>query len=156
MASGHNMTQARARERRCRSVEERRKRHVNHRAVLSVQEDFNVSGKREIEVAGKVPAGPSVIEVRAEDRPDGLMPHDINLFRLEEGVGLPEIVEWMDWMEPEGFRAPAPGRSLGGMEHLSPDRAGYVHLDLEPRSDRIQHQRVLRSHVDLAGVRSVT
>ena len=88
----------------------------------------------EIEVAGQVPAGSSVIEVRAEDRPDGLMPHDINLFRLEEGVGLPEIVEWMDWMEPEGFRAPAPGRSLGGMEHLSPDRAGYVHLDLEPGS----------------------
>ena len=88
----------------------------------------------EIEIAGHIPAGPSVIEVRAESRPDGLMPHDINLFRLEEGVAVPEIVEWMDWMEPEGFRAPAPGRSLGGMEHLSPDRAGYVHLDLEPGS----------------------
>jgi hypothetical protein len=88
----------------------------------------------EIEMAGQVTAGPSVIEVRAENRPEGLLPHDINLFRLEEGVDLPEIVEWMDWMEPEGFRAPAPGRSLGGMEHLSPDRAGYVHLDLEPGS----------------------
>jgi hypothetical protein len=88
----------------------------------------------EIALEGQVRAGSSVVEVRAIDRPDGLLPHDINLVRLEGGVGVAEVVEWMDWMESDGFRSPAPGHWLGGMEHLSPGQAGFVHLDLEPGS----------------------
>lgn len=108
-------------------------RDERHDGATPPQPDATMTlSNYDIELAGRVPAGSSVLEVRAEDRPDGLMAHDVNLFRLEEGVSVPEIVQWMDWMEPEGFRAPAPGHSLGGMEHLSPDRAGYVHLDLEP------------------------
>lgn len=87
-----------------------------------------------IEWEGEIDGGSGVVEVHATDRPDGLMPHDINLFRLDEEVTTADIVEWMDWMESEGFRAPAPAHSLGGMEHLSPDRAGYVHLELQPGS----------------------
>lgn len=93
-----------------------------------------------IDVAGDVPAGSSVIEVRAGDRPDGFMPHDVNLFRLDDasttegGSVVEEIVRWMDWMEPDGFRTPAPGHSMGGMEHLTPGEVGYIHLDLEPGS----------------------
>lgn len=87
-----------------------------------------------IELEGEIGPGSNVIEVRAKDRPDGLMPHDINLFRLKEDAGVTEIVDWMDWLAPQGFRAPAPAHSLGGMEHLSPDQTGYVHLELVPGS----------------------
>lgn len=87
-----------------------------------------------IELEGEIGPGSNVIEVHAEDRPDRLMSHDINLFRLTEETDVTEIVDWMDWMDPEGFRAPAPAHSLGGMEHLSPDRTGYVHLELAPGS----------------------
>lgn len=85
-----------------------------------------------IGVDGAFRTGPQVVAVRAVETPDGFMKHDLNLFRLEDGQQTGEIVEWMNWMDLEQFRAPAPGHSLGGMEHLAAGRTGYVHLDLEP------------------------
>ena len=40
----------------------------------------------------------------------------------------------MDWMDLEGFRAPAPGYSLGGVEHMRADQTGYMTVELQPGS----------------------
>jgi hypothetical protein len=86
----------------------------------------------QIAVSGDLTAGTRTVAVRVEENPEGFMMHDINLFRLDEGVEVPEIVAWMDWMDLEGFRAPAPGYSLGGVEHMLAGRTGYMTVELQP------------------------
>ena len=86
----------------------------------------------EIAVSGDLSAGKRTVAVRVEEDPGGMMLHDVNLFRLEDGVTVDEIVAWMDWMDLEGFRAPAPGTSLGGMDHLAAGRTGFVTVELTP------------------------
>lgn len=85
-----------------------------------------------IELSGPLSAGRQTVAVRATDRPEGFMAHDLNLFRLEAEETVEEIVSWMDWMDLDQFRAPAPAYSLGGVEHIAPGRTGYMTVDLEP------------------------
>ncbi len=86
----------------------------------------------QITTSGELTAGTRTVAVHVEENPEGFMLHDVNLFRLEEGTELQEIVAWMDWMDLEGFRAPAPGYSLGGVEHMGAGRTGYMTVELEP------------------------
>ncbi|MEE8595205.1 MAG: hypothetical protein V3T25_04985 [Gemmatimonadota bacterium] len=86
----------------------------------------------EITTSGELTAGTRTVAVHVEENPEGFMLHDVNLFRLEGGTEVREIVEWMDWMDLEGFRAPAPGYSLGGVEHMAAGRTGYMTVELEP------------------------
>lgn len=86
----------------------------------------------EIATSGELEAGTSTVAVHVADTPEGLLPHDVNLFRLEDGTATDEIVAWMDWMDLEQFRAPAPGVSVGGVEHLTAGATGYTTLELEP------------------------
>jgi hypothetical protein len=86
----------------------------------------------EITTSGELGAGEHTVAVHVEENPDGFMMHDINLIRLDGATGLDQVVAWMDWMDLEGFRAPAPGHSLGGVEHLAAGRTGYMTVDLGP------------------------
>jgi len=86
----------------------------------------------QIAVSGELAAGTNTVAVHVVDTPEGMMAHDINLFRLDEGVDVDEIVAWMDWMDLDGFRAPAPGYSLGGVEHLAAGATGYMTVDFKP------------------------
>lgn len=87
----------------------------------------------EIETSGQLTEGAQTVAVHVADRPEGLMPHDINLFRIESDTAtVEEIVAWMDWMDLDGFRAPGPGISMGGVEHLPAGATGYMTVELEP------------------------
>lgn len=86
----------------------------------------------EIATTGELGAGTHTVAVYVEENPEGFMPHDLNLVRLEEGTTVDEVVAWMDWMNLDQFRAPAPGYSLGGVEHLAAGRTAYFTVDLEP------------------------
>ncbi len=85
-----------------------------------------------IATEGRLAAGARTVAVRVTDTPDGFMAHDVNLFRLEEGTTVEEIVAWMDWMDLDGFRSPAPGQSLGGVESMEAGSTGYMTVELEP------------------------
>lgn len=85
-----------------------------------------------IDVEGDFTAGEQTVAVRVTETPDGLMLHDLNLVRLEEGLATDSVVAWMNWMDPSQFRSPAPGENLGGLEHMTAGRTGYVSADLEP------------------------
>lgn len=84
-----------------------------------------------IETEGEFKEGVQTIAVHVNETPEGFMQHDINLFRLE-GTQTDSIVAWMDWMDLQGFRAPAPGYSMGGMEHLPAGSTGYITVELTP------------------------
>lgn len=86
----------------------------------------------EIDAPDRVAAGSRTVAVSVTDEPEGVMPHDINLFRLDEGDDVDEIVAWMDWMELDQFRSPAPARPMGGVENLPAGATGYMTADLEP------------------------
>lgn len=86
----------------------------------------------EINTSGQLTPGTRTVAVHMTDTPEGLVPHDINLFRLDGETTPDEIVAWMDWMDLEQFRAPGPGTSLGGVEHLPAGATGYMTVDLEP------------------------
>lgn len=86
----------------------------------------------EIATSGELTTGTQTVAVHVTDTPEGLMPHDINLFRLDGETTTDEIATWMDWMDREQFRAPAPGISVGGVEHLPAGATGYMTVDLEP------------------------
>lgn len=86
----------------------------------------------EIQTSGSFSAGEQVVAVHVTDTPEGLLPHDLNLFRLDSETTVEEIVAWMDWLDLEGYRAPAPGVSVGGVKNLMAGRTGYVTVDLAP------------------------
>lgn len=86
----------------------------------------------EISTSGELTAGRQTVAVHIEDNPDGMLMHDANLIRLEEGDTAEDLVTWMDWMERGQFRNPAPGYSLGGVEHMTAGNTGYLTVDLEP------------------------
>ncbi|MDX1579356.1 MAG: hypothetical protein R3266_12785, partial [Gemmatimonadota bacterium] len=67
----------------------------------------------EIAVSDSFRAGPQTVAVHVTATPEGLMPHDINLFRIEsDTTTVEELVTWMNWMDLKQFRAPAPGIAL--------------------------------------------
>lgn len=87
----------------------------------------------EISFSGSLSAGTRTVAVHAADTPEGLVTHDVNLFRLEaDTTTVDEIAAWMDWMDLEQFRAPAPGLSLGGAENMTAGATAYVTVDLAP------------------------
>jgi uncharacterized cupredoxin-like copper-binding protein len=86
-----------------------------------------------IEGSSQLTSGTHTVAVRVTENPEGFMKHDLNLFRLDGETTVDEIVAWMNWMDlEEGFRAPAPGYSLGGVEHLTAGRTGFTTVQLTP------------------------
>lgn len=79
-----------------------------------------------------VEAGERTFAVRVEESPEGFNAHDLNLFRLEGATSVDSVVAWMDWMDLDQFRAPAPGYSLGGVDQLAAGRTGYATVELTP------------------------
>lgn len=86
----------------------------------------------EITTSGELTAGEHTIAVHVEENPEGFMMHDVNLIRLDEDASVDEVVAWMDWLDLDQFRAPAPGYSLGGVEHMVAGRTGYMTVELTP------------------------
>ncbi|MFD2101727.1 hypothetical protein [Flagellimonas iocasae] len=60
--------------------------------------------------------------------------HDINLVKYEDGASLDSLIQWMNWMNPDGLRTPAPEgfTFLGGMNNLSGGSHGFFEADLSP------------------------
>jgi hypothetical protein len=77
-------------------------------------------------------AGKHTIAVHYVDHPEVGLGNDVHLARLEEGSDVDEVVRWMDWMETDGLRAPAPATFVGGAHEAPVDRASYFRVDLEP------------------------
>ncbi len=86
----------------------------------------------QIDTGGSLKKGTNTIAVHVKDTPEGFMKHDINLFRLNDTTTVDGILQWMNWMEKDQFTAPAPGYSLGGVEHLDAGMTGYMTVELTP------------------------
>lgn len=85
-----------------------------------------------IEAPSVMAPGRHTVEVRFAEQPEVGNPHDVHLARLDTGQEIAEVVPWMDWMNVQGLRNPAPVDFVGGTHEMPAGATVYVMVDLEP------------------------
>ena len=99
-------------------------------STLSVE----ISSADGIVTSGTPTAGEHVVAVAFVDQAphENFVGHDVHLARIEDGVDLEALEQWMDWTQPDGLQTPAPVRFVGGLNEMPAGSTGYVHVTLEP------------------------
>lgn len=85
-----------------------------------------------IEVPETLAAGEHTIALHYADHPGAGLGNDVHLARLTGDTDVDAVVRWMDWMEVDGLRAPAPATFVGGAHEAPVDHTSYFRVDLEP------------------------
>lgn len=85
-----------------------------------------------IDVEGTPAAGRQTIAVHFDEHPEFGLGNDVHVVRLEDGADLDEVVEWMDWMNVDGLREPAPAAFIGGIHEMPAGYTAFFTVDLEP------------------------
>lgn len=80
----------------------------------------------------RIAPGERTIAVHFAEQPATGNPHDLHLARLDEGDDIAAIVPWMDWMDVQGLRNPAPATFLGGTHEMPVGSTVYITVDVEP------------------------
>lgn len=86
----------------------------------------------QIAVEGEVTPGEHTVAVHFEEHPEFGLGNDVHVVRLEAGTDLDEVVRWMDWMNVDGLRAPAPARFVGGTQEMPVGYTAYFTIELLP------------------------
>ena len=73
------------------------------------------------------------VEFTDQKAHENFMQHDVHLVRMQPGADVNILAEWMNWLDPEGFKTPAPEgfKFLGGMQELSAGRYGFFEAELQ-------------------------
>ena len=82
-------------------------------------------------VEGEATPGEHSVAVHFEEHPEVGLGNDVHLVRLDD-ASVDEVVAWMDWMNVEGLRAPAPAPFLGGTQEMPVGETAYFTVALEP------------------------
>ncbi|HUP01960.1 MAG TPA: hypothetical protein VM737_10625 [Gemmatimonadota bacterium] len=86
----------------------------------------------QIAIEGEITPGEHTIAVQFTEHPELGLGNDLHLARLDEETALEEVVNWMDWMNVDGLRAPAPAEFVGGAQEVPVGHTTYFTVDLEP------------------------
>ena len=86
----------------------------------------------EMAVEGDVKTGEQTVAVHFEEHPEIGLGNDVHLVRLEGGTDMDEVVRWMDWMNVEGLREPAPVAFVGGAHEMPVGHTSYFTVELTP------------------------
>jgi len=91
---------------------------------------FNADGMK---APAQVVAGDHTVAVHYEVQPPaGTLANDVHVARLSDGMDPEDLVPWMDWMNVDGLRAPAPATFLGGVQEVPQGGTAYFTLALTP------------------------
>ncbi len=85
-----------------------------------------------IDVEGEMTPGTHTIAVLFAEHPEFPPGNDVHLIRIEPDTDMDKLVEWMDWMNVDGMRAPAPARFLGGAQEMPVGNTAYFTVAVEP------------------------
>ena len=85
-----------------------------------------------IESKGEFSPGIHRVSVHFNEHPPYGLGNDVHLVRLKKDDDINKIVGWMDWMNIDGLRAPAPAEFLGGTQEMPVGYTSYFTVDLEP------------------------
>lgn len=86
----------------------------------------------EMAVEGDVKTGEQTVAVHFDEHPEIGLGNDVHLVRLEGGADMDEVVRWMDWMNVEGLREPAPAAFVGGAHEMPVGHTSYFTVELTP------------------------
>jgi uncharacterized cupredoxin-like copper-binding protein len=86
----------------------------------------------EISVTGEHTAGEHTVAVHFEEHPEFGLGNDVHLVRLDDETTVDDVVPWMDWMNLNGLRAPAPASFEGGTQEMPVGHTAYFTVVLEP------------------------
>lgn len=81
---------------------------------------------------GPVTAGERTFAVHYREHPELGLGNDVHVARLDEGTSLEEVSAWMDWMNLDGLKAPAPVEFVGGAQEMPVGTTSYFTVTLEP------------------------
>ncbi|MFV8225492.1 hypothetical protein [Christiangramia aquimixticola] len=98
--------------------------------------DLSISSTNGIQVSGKIRPGHHVVSVYFEDQATygHFLGHDVHLVKLSPEANIDELNTWMNWMDPDQFKTPAPDgvEFMGGMQELPHSQKGYFSVNLTP------------------------
>jgi hypothetical protein len=85
----------------------------------------------EFAVDGDVTAGEQTVAVHFQEHPEIGLGNDVHVVRLD-GDDMDEVIAWMDWMNVEGLREPAPAAFVGGVHEMPVGHTAFFTVDLTP------------------------
>lgn len=85
-----------------------------------------------MEIKGEQSSGSHLVAVHFKEQPEVGLGNDVHLVRLQDNTDLNKVIEWMDWMNPDGLRSPAPAEFLGGTQEMPVGNTSYFSVDLKP------------------------
>lgn len=85
-----------------------------------------------IQVEGGITPGKHTVAVHFDEQPEVGLGNDLHLVRLEDDTEIERVASWMDWMNVEGLREPAPAAFVGGAQEMSVGSTAYFSVDLNP------------------------
>jgi len=83
-------------------------------------------------IEGAPTAGRQTVAVNFDEQPEYGLGNDVHVVRLEEETDLDEVVNWMDWMNVDGLRAPSPAAFVGGIHEMPAGFTAFFTVDLDP------------------------
>ena len=86
----------------------------------------------EIAVTGSPTAGEHTVAVHFQEQSEAGLGNDVHLVRLEGETTAADVAPWMDWMNVDGLRSPAPAQFLGGTQEMPVGETAYFTVELEP------------------------
>lgn len=86
----------------------------------------------DMDVQGDLAPGRRTIAVHVSENPEQGFGHSVHVARLDHGASADDVVRWMNWLDLNGLRAPAPARFAGGVNMMPTGSTAYVTVDLEP------------------------
>lgn len=86
----------------------------------------------EFAIQGDVTAGERTVAVHFQEHPEIGLGNDVHVVRLEDDTDIDVVIAWMDWMNLDGLREPAPAAFAGGAHEMPVGQTSYFTVDLEP------------------------
>lgn len=87
---------------------------------------------RAIDIEGQVAPGEHTVAVHFDEQPDIGLGNDLHLVKLNADTEIEQVLNWMDWMNVNGLREPAPAEFVGGTQEMSVGSTAYFTVDLKP------------------------
>ena len=79
-----------------------------------------------------VTAGRHVVAVHFAEQPQVGLGNDVHVARLQQDTDVGTVAAWMDWMNVDGLRSPAPVTFLGGAQEMPAGQTAYFVVTLNP------------------------
>ena len=85
-----------------------------------------------VEAPATVVAGDHVVALHFAEQPEAGLGNDLPLVHLADTTRLDAVTRWIDWMEIDGLRPPAPAAFLGGVQEMPAERTAYFSISVQP------------------------